>query len=332
METTTEIRDRLRAQMLNGKHPEPTQTEQPTQAALFEQPATQPQQDPAELLRQLGQFIQAAPAVQPINRDEVAAIVSEMLSKQEPRVIEVRTPDKATKIEGLRHKNFEQVLKLAAAREHVWMTGGPGVGKTHTAEQVAEALGLSFYCMSVCSQTTETRLFGYNDATGRYIETVFYKAYSEGGIFLLDEVDSGNPNVLNALNAALANGVCSFPCGMVKKHEDFICIAAANTIGTGGNIKYVGRNRIDLATLDRFVMFNFELDEVLERKIAGNDEVVDRVQELRKKAAARGMEIVISPRASVSGSKMVAAGFTVAEALNMAIFNKLTAAERESLK
>jgi midasin (ATPase involved in ribosome maturation) len=285
--------------------------------------------DAAELLKQLGQFMQ--PQAATIDEAQVLRIVNEALSKQEPKIIEVRSEKGNVKIEGFIHNQFESILNVANQHLHIWLTGTAGAGKTQVCEQVSKALNLPFYSLSVCAQTTESKLLGYNDANGNFVSTIFYEAYKNGGIFLLDEIDNGNANVLSVLNAALANGLCCFACGMVQKHKDFICIAAANTIGTGGNIQYVGRNRIDAATLDRFIMIDFKIDEVLEMNISPNKEFTKVVQELRKKASKKGMSIIISPRASINGGKLINANFSTDEALNMVIFNKLSQQEKEAL-
>jgi midasin (ATPase involved in ribosome maturation) len=285
--------------------------------------------DAAELLKQLGQFMQ--PQAATIDEAQVLRIVNEVLSKQEPKIIEVRSEKGNVKIEGFVHNQFQNILNVANERLHIWLTGTAGAGKTQVCEQVSKALNLPFYSLSVCAQTTESKLLGYNDANGNFVSTIFFEAYKNGGIFLLDEIDNGNANVLSVLNAALANGLCCFASGMVQKHKDFICIAAANTIGTGGNIQYVGRNRIDAATLDRFIMIDFKIDEVLEMNISPNKEFTKIVQKLREKASKKGMSIIISPRASINGGKLVNANFSTDEALNMVIFNKLSQQEKEAL-
>jgi cobaltochelatase CobS len=285
--------------------------------------------DAAELLKQLGQFMQ--PQAATIDEAQVLRIVNEVISKQEPKIIEVRSEKGNVKIEGFVHNQFQNILNVANERLHIWLTGTAGAGKTQVCEQVSKALNLPFYSLSVCAQTTESKLLGYNDANGNFVSTIFFEAYKNGGIFLLDEIDNGNANVLSVLNAALANGLCCFASGMVQKHKDFICIAAANTIGTGGNIQYVGRNRIDAATLDRFIMIDFKIDEVLEMNISPNKEFTKIVQELRKKASRKGMSIIISPRASINGGKLINANFSTDEALNMVIFNKLSQQEKEAL-
>ena len=83
---------------------------------------------------------------------------------------------------------------------------------------------------------------------------------SNGGVFLFDEIDAADANVLLVVNSALANGRMSVPSRhdqpVAKKHSEFVCIAAANTFGRGADRVYVGRNELDEATLDRFRIGN----------------------------------------------------------------------------
>jgi cobaltochelatase CobS len=144
---------------------------------------------------------------------------------------------------------------------------------------------------------------------GTYAEAAMYKAYKDGGLYLLDEVDAGNANVLTTLNALLANGHYMFPNGeLVTRHADFVVIAAGNTYGTGATKEYVGRNEMDGATRDRFAIMDFGYDEALEEAITGNTEWCMNVQRYRKAAAALSVKHIISPRASVKGAIMLKAG------------------------
>lgn len=70
-------------------------------------------------------------------------------------------------------------------------------------QQVAEALGLDFYFTNAVTQ--EYKLTGFIDANGNYQETQFYKAFTKGGLFFLDEMDASIPETLIILNAAIAN-------------------------------------------------------------------------------------------------------------------------------
>ena len=44
------------------------------------------------------------------------------------------------------------------------------------------------------------------------------------------------------------------------RHKDFICIAAANTVGLGADRQFSGRNKLDAATLDRFAIGKIMMD------------------------------------------------------------------------
>jgi len=232
--------------------------------------------------------------------------------------VEVKAPDGTIQNVGAQHKRFPELLAMISANVPVWLVGPSASGKTHAAESAAAALGLSFHCVSVCQQTAVSYLLGYMNASGGYVSTEFRKAYETGGVFLLDEIDAGNPNVLAVLNAALSNSVCAFPDGMISRHADFRCIAAANTFGRGADRQYVGRLQIDAATLNRFAILVWDYDEALEREIGGNAAWTKYVQAVRRTAAELQLRVVISPRASIYGARMLSAGMqwnTVADSL-----------------
>lgn len=72
----------------------------------------------------------------------------------------------AQKIDGLLHKNFENVLKWVSAGFPVYLFGEAGTGKNVLAEQIAKALGLQFYYAGCLQQKYE--LEGFVDASGGY--------------------------------------------------------------------------------------------------------------------------------------------------------------------
>ena len=94
------------------------------------------------------------------------------------------------------------------------MYGPAGAGKNAIAEQCAKALNLDFYYMNAVKQ--EFNLTGFVDARGRFIETPFYHACLNGGLMMIDEIDSSIPEVLVKLNSALSNGYFDFPIGEDK--------------------------------------------------------------------------------------------------------------------
>lgn len=245
--------------------------------------------------------------------------------------IEIKAGQDVTrKIDGIFHRDFPSLVKLASLRHHVFLVGPAGSGKTTLAGQVAKALELDFYFTGALLQKYE--LLGYMDATGRYIGTSFRRAYEFGGLFLWDEVDSSDAAALVAFNAALEQDQADFPDGMVKRHPNFVAMAAGNTYGRGADRVYVGRTQLDGATLDRFTVWTLDYDEDLERALAGNDPWVSRVQAFRAAAQRLGIRHIISPRASIKGAAQLKAGFTREQVEDMTVFKGLDPAQVRKIR
>ena len=233
---------------------------------------------------------------------------------------------------GLAHEKFEDVLKAVSARLNVFLVGEAGSGKTTAGVKVAEALGLEFASMSVSGETSIIDFFGYKDANGNVNTTEFERFYTAGGVFLIDEFDAGNPNVLAVINQALANGSCMFAGGMKNRHDDFVCMASGNTVGHGATSEYIGRNRIDGATLDRFVQIEFNIDESLEMAICSNRDWCKMVQDIRANARAKEVRAIITPRATLYGEKLLAQGMDIETVLNYTVFKGLNEDEINLIK
>jgi cobaltochelatase CobS len=252
------------------------------------------------------------------------ATLREEMKKSNALSLTITFPDDRPPVDlGLVHKDTAKLISYLAAGCNVFMPGPAGSGKSTAASLAAKALGLKFYATSVCQQTTETKFLGYMDAAGHYHPSEYRKAYEGGGLFLVDEIDAGNPNVLAVLNASLSNGWCAFADGMVEMHPKFRCVAAGNTWGTGRTIQYVGRNPIDAATLNRFVFISWEYDEALEAKITGLPDWSTYVQQCRAEIHRRGVNYLITPRASIFGAKLLRAGINVQDVINDVVLPNL---------
>ena len=209
-------------------------------------------------------------------------------------------------VSGVQHTKFETVLKFVANDEPVYLSGPAGSGKNVICKQVADALGLDFYFTNAVTQ--EYKLTGFTDANGTFHESQFYKAFVNGGLFMLDEMDASIPEVLIILNAAIANRYFDFPApiGKVHAHKNFRVVAAGNTLGHGADSEYVGRNTLDAASLDRFAMIKIDYDERIENNVAGgNTELVRFCRAFRKAAEKAGLQVVVSYRAIGRIAKMV---------------------------
>lgn len=256
------------------------------------------------------------------------------LEEARPQVLTI-----APREEGLEALTFDSahimlphLIQSLAAGLHVWIAGPSGSGKTHGAEQAAKALGLTFRLQGAMTMAHE--LTGFVDAGGRYHETPFVTSFRTGGLILLDELDAGSNEALLALNAALANGVMCLPSGeIIRAHADFKCIGSANTFGAGATAEYVGRTRIDAAFLQRFgARLTWGYDEALERAISGNEGFARRVQKARANAKAHGIKVLITPRASQAGAKLIAAGYSSDEAANMTYLADLSPDQRRMVE
>lgn len=232
--------------------------------------------------------------------------IDEYISKEYgslPKKIEVVSPSGSKKkLEGLFHYQFENILNLVGADIPVLLVGPAGSGKNHTLEQVAESLDIDFYFSNAVTQ--EHKISGFTDANGTYHETQFYKAFTNGGLFFLDEMDASIPEVLLVLNSAIANRYYDFPVGRVEAHEDFRVVAAANTFGNGADNMYVGRQQLDAATLDRFAVLDFDYDENVERELAVNEDLYDFISEVRKSIVENDIRYTVSMRATINASKL----------------------------
>lgn len=201
-------------------------------------------------------------------------------------------PDKA-----VRHEATEQVIQYISAGIPLLLVGPAGSGKTHLVVECAKMLDLPYYSMSVNEQSSKSDFLGYMDANGKIVKTNFRKAYELGGVFIIDEIDAGNPNILTVVNSALSNDLCPFPDMMVKRHEDFIAVCTANTFGDGESMQYIGRNILDLATRDRFATIFVDYSLAIESLTLPR--YLGMVRELREYFLKNNKNLIVSTRAGI---------------------------------
>lgn len=214
-----------------------------------------------------------------------------------PEIVEIRAPGKEPRpVTGTFHEAFPTVVKLVNMDLPVYLSGEAGTGKNVICKQVAEALNIPFYFTNAVTQ--EHKLTGFIDAGGHYHETQFYKAFKDGGLFFLDELDASIPEVLIILNAAIANRYFDFPTGKVTAHKDFRLIAAGNTFGTGADNVYSGRYNLDGASMDRFNVIPIKYSDKIERAITDNDkDLLDFCHAFRGLTKTSNINCIFSYRA-----------------------------------
>lgn len=244
--------------------------------------------------------------------DKLREQLQQLQAKQPPREVVIKVGSaKPVKLDEVVHPAFDRVCKLVRAGKPVFLPGPTGCGKTHLAEQVAKFLKLDFDMVSCSAGMSEGHLTGRLlpvGASGKfeYVMSRFIELYEKGGLFLVDEIDAADANVLLVINAALANGYCPVvnrpDKPRAKRHPKFACIAAANTFGRGADREYCGRNQLDEATLDRFRYGTvpMDYDPAIERELVVKKgapvELYDMLARFRERIRAAKLRRPLSTR------------------------------------
>lgn len=256
-------------------------------------------------------------------RDEVGATQTiEIKQYKKPKVV----------LDGIVPDVFKRVLALANCRMNILLVGPSGCGKTTLSELISKALALRFGAVVCTAGMSESHLLGkelqnISDGTSKFRGTDFVTCYEEGGIYLLDELDAADPNVLLCVNTALSNGYINLPSRPKKpratKHEDFICIATANTCGRGANRTYSGRNQLDEATIDRFRigLVECDYDKRVERALCPDEEILKHCWNIREGIEKHAMRRIMSTRFIADAYKMKVGADWKLEDINQAFFS-----------
>lgn len=197
------------------------------------------------------------------------------------------------------------------------LVGPAGCGKTFAANQLAESLGLEFGHLNLTAGASETWLFGRQTPNG-FIEAPFSKLYKTGGVFLADEIDAADANLMLSINTAIAGNHLYNPISgeSIPKHKDFVFLGAANTFGKGADSKYTGRSRLDAATLDRFVMLAVDYNEDVETKLCTNVELRNILWKMREVLLDMGAQEFISTRGMQIAQRQLDCGVSFSDILD----------------
>ncbi|MBO4679458.1 MAG: AAA family ATPase, partial [Lachnospiraceae bacterium] len=167
------------------------------------------------------------------------------------------------------HEMFDDVVTAVMEDVNPYLIGPSGCGKTYMIMQVGQLLGLT--CDDIGYINEEYDILGYVTATGDYSESNFYRLYKYGGIAFCDELDNGNSKATVKLNSFLTNKIdssYSFPGGeRVQRHPNFRVIAAGNTDGSGADVNYSTREKIEESVMQRMIPIYVGYDNRVEEAI-----------------------------------------------------------------
>jgi cobaltochelatase CobS len=246
-----------------------------------------------------------------------------------PSVVHVKVNDRpAVTLSRRPHVRFPFVLKRVEMRKpdggrfNLFLTGDAGTGKSTIAAAVAEALDLPFHSLNCSGGLTEGALVGRmtpNLSTGEmtYTPGPLVQSYRDGGVFILDELDGADENVLLALNTIADAPRWHAPNGeVIERHPNHILLGAGNTYGTGASRIYSGRTQLDGAFLNRWLTVSVDYDTDLERSLCVTPEIVERIQSARAAIRSRGLRRWLTTRDILKADALVCqAGESVRDAL-----------------
>lgn len=206
----------------------------------------------------------------------------------------------------MKHKKQDYVEKCILANLSPKLVGARGTGKTTIVLNIAKKLNRDLYIMAGSKQTTVGNILGFISVTGDYIPTQFRKAIESGGIFLLDEIDAMDANVLLTFNM-LENGKIPFPDKVVDIHKDFRFVSTANPVNE--HSAYTGRSKLDASTDDRHHTVSIDHDKDLESSIVSKETklMVDSVRSIIN-TEATGKEVTM--RDAIRMDKLLSNGIS----------------------
>lgn len=203
----------------------------------------------------------------------------------------------------MKHTCYAKVLKVIEAGIPVLLEGEAGSGKSTIAQQIAQETGRKFTTMSMTKQTSVNAIIGFKSVTGNYISSLFREAYENGHLFLLDEIDAADPNVLLCLNT-IENGYVSFPDKRIEAHPNFRLIATSNPHNE--HSLYTGRSTLDFSTRDRYHTVLIDRDSELETKLTSK-EIITQAESIRKFLKSQGSSIQLTMRDTIRSHKLIKA-------------------------
>lgn len=237
-------------------------------------------------------------------RDAIKTLREELAKVERPRpqILSVNVNGVTRKLSQQAHKDLGRLLAvlqaLPANKRNIFLYGPMGCGKTTIAAQIAESLGCEFSADLITAGASESWITGrYNPKTGDYIASNFIKRFSTGGVWFWDETTATDPNLAMLVNQGLDNGFFSYAGTTYKRHPDFICIAADNTVGLGGTMQFTGRNRLDASTRQRFSYWReVDYDANIETQLCPQKPLREALWALRQDLRKRNAPVGITTR------------------------------------
>lgn len=243
-------------------------------------------------------------------------------------------------------------------RKNVLIVGDTGCGKSSLAINVAARLGEKIEPCNLDGETSTGNLIGdvaLTQKDGQTVTQVVHgaalRAYKDGKILLLEEVDFANPDILASLHRLMETQSGFYVCNVggsgeiIKRHPLYCVVATANTIGTGeDSFVYSGTKPLNQAFMNRFsltVRMDYLPADKEAKVVAAKSglkvqlakDLVDcavEVRTARKSASNRQLTATISTRDLIEWAGLInGTKFNPLEAAEFCFLNRINEADRD---
>jgi nitric oxide reductase NorQ protein len=271
---------------------------------------------------------------------EVVATTPEVHQELDPimQLINSAHKIKPTDLE-MSNIKWKYLVRSAVRGKNIMMVGPAGCGKTEAAKALPKATGRPFFYFNLgATQDPRATLIGnthFKDGETTFDESAFVKAIqTENAVILLDELSRAHPEAWNILMTVLDEGQrylrldedVNAPTIHVASGVSFI--ATAN-IGT----EYTSTRVLDRALMDRFEIIEVDIltlereealltqrygDKVSKKLIHAIADIADSTRKEWRSEDGK-LSTMVSTRMSVRVCELLADGFTLGEATEVAI-------------
>jgi len=189
---------------------------------------------------------------------------------------------------------MEQLYKL---KTPLLIIGDTGTGKSISARHFCLEKKLPYMRVNFNGAMTPEDLIGQfipNKEGGfKWCDGVLTKFVRFGGVFVVDEINSGHADILFFLHPLLDDErklvLVQNDGEVIKAHKDFWLVATMNP-------DYEGTKPLNLALADRFAVLEFDYDDNVEKTIIRNSKLLNFAEKVRKLYRAGEISCPLSTR------------------------------------